>query len=289
MNLAFLQYFLAVAETGHFTRAAERLNVTQPTLSAGIARLEETLGSRLFDRRRGVALTDAGNRLLPQARTIVDAWAGARAELRRRQDVRPALRLGVLPTLPDRVVLALAARLSAAGPAIDLVEAPDDKLRIRLQRGQLDAALMILPAGARALHREAYVMAVPPGHALAGRSHAAIADLAATPVVLRMHCEALAEARRRFAAGGARPPVVARTASDARARALVLSGAGICLLPESLAESPIAVVEVTDLRLTRRLGLALRPELDGDIAEQLRDAARALPWTPQRQATVVAH
>lgn len=59
MNLAFIRYFLAVAETGGFTAAAERCHVTQPTLSAGIGRLEEEIGARLFDRSRRAALTAA--------------------------------------------------------------------------------------------------------------------------------------------------------------------------------------------------------------------------------------
>jgi DNA-binding transcriptional LysR family regulator len=60
MNLAFVRYFLAVAETGAFTAAAARVHVTQPTLSTGIARLEELLGTRLFERHGRVRLTDSG-------------------------------------------------------------------------------------------------------------------------------------------------------------------------------------------------------------------------------------
>jgi DNA-binding transcriptional LysR family regulator len=60
MNLAFIRYFLAVAETGSFTEAAERCHVTQPTLSAGVARLEEEVGARLFDRGRRSGLSGAG-------------------------------------------------------------------------------------------------------------------------------------------------------------------------------------------------------------------------------------
>ena len=82
MNLAFIRYFLAVAETGNFTEAAERCHVTQPTLSAGVARLEEEIGSRLFDRGRRSALSAAGQRLLPHARAMVEAWRLARAEQR---------------------------------------------------------------------------------------------------------------------------------------------------------------------------------------------------------------
>ena len=79
MNLVFIRYFLAVAETGSFTAAAERCHVTQPTLSAGVARLEEEIGARLFDRSRRAALTAAGQKLLPHARAMVEAWqAGPR-------------------------------------------------------------------------------------------------------------------------------------------------------------------------------------------------------------------
>ena len=82
MNLAFIRYFLAVAETGNFTEAAERCHVTQPTLSAGVARLEEEIGARLFDRGRRSGLSAAGQRLLPHARAMVEAWRLARAEQR---------------------------------------------------------------------------------------------------------------------------------------------------------------------------------------------------------------
>jgi len=292
MNLTFLHYFLAVAEAGHFTRAAERLNVTQPTLSAGIARLEDALGTRLFDRQRRVALTAAGNRLLPQARAITEAWASARADLRQMPTSRRPLRLGVLPTLPDRVVLALTTRL--AGRTIELIEANGETLQTRLQRNQLDAALKILPTTGpaqhvRALHREAYVVAVPPGHPLAGRSRATVTDFAATPFVLRLHCEAHTEARRLFAAHHARPPVAARTVSDGRALALVAAGVGACLMPESLVDTSVGTVAVSELRLERRLGLVLRAGLDADLAEGLHDAARALPWGLPRPVTVIAH
>ena len=80
MNLVFIRYFLAVADTGNFTTAAERCHVTQPTLSAGVARLEEEIGGRLFDRGRRSGLTAAGQRLLPHARAMVEAWRLARAK-----------------------------------------------------------------------------------------------------------------------------------------------------------------------------------------------------------------
>ena len=71
MDRYLLRYFLAVAELGSFSRAAAKVNVTQPTLSVGIAKLEEQVGARLFERTtRRVSLTPAGSRFLPRARRI---------------------------------------------------------------------------------------------------------------------------------------------------------------------------------------------------------------------------
>src|SRR5215472_18055051 len=103
VNLVFVRYFLAVAETGNFTTAAERCHVTQPTLSAGIARLEDEIGSRLFERGRRTGLTAAGQKLLPHARAMVEAWQSARAEQRssRRQRL---VRMAIGTTLPVQAV-----------------------------------------------------------------------------------------------------------------------------------------------------------------------------------------
>ena len=108
MNLAFVRYFLAVAETSNFTTAAERCHVTQPTLSAGIARLEEEMGTRLFDRGRRSGLTTAGQRLVPHARAMLEAWQSARAEQRSsrrtklmRIAVGSTLNRGAMPCSPQ--------------------------------------------------------------------------------------------------------------------------------------------------------------------------------------------
>src|SRR4051794_5535298 len=104
MNLAFIRYFQAVAETGSFTVAAERCHVTQPTLSAGIARLEDEIGSRLFDRGRRAVLTAAGQKFAPHARAMVGAWQAARAEQRssRRQRL---VRAAIGTTLPIQAAI----------------------------------------------------------------------------------------------------------------------------------------------------------------------------------------
>jgi DNA-binding transcriptional LysR family regulator len=138
MNLTLIRYFMAVAETGSFTRGAERANVTQPTLSAGIKRLEESLGASLFERSRAPQLTPAGARFLPRARLLLQEWTAARRELR--HEGRPTklrLRLGYIPGLPQRRLTALLGSFTAAHPdvALEILEAPAATLTRRLDLG----------------------------------------------------------------------------------------------------------------------------------------------------------
>jgi DNA-binding transcriptional LysR family regulator len=121
MQLRLLEYFVALAREGHFARAAAACNVTQPTLSAGIAALEEQLGKRLVERdRRYIGLTDEGRAALPwaqQAIAIIDGLAQA-AETAR-GPLRGTLRLGAIPaSMP--VVGHLAHALRAANPELTL-------------------------------------------------------------------------------------------------------------------------------------------------------------------------
>src|SRR5215470_17216142 len=102
MDRYLLRYFLAVAELGSFSKAAERTSVTQPTLSIGIAKLEEQLGARLFERTtRRVSLTPAGSRFLAHARTITQEYEAALREVAEAPQLK-RVRAGVLSTIPAR-------------------------------------------------------------------------------------------------------------------------------------------------------------------------------------------
>ena len=110
MEVHQLRYVCAIAETGSFSRAAERCQVAQPSLSQQISKLEDELGTRLFDRlARSVRLTDAGRTFLPHARTILHETELARSEVDgRRRDARGTVIVGVIPTiapyyLPQRI------------------------------------------------------------------------------------------------------------------------------------------------------------------------------------------
>ena len=285
MNLIALRYFLALADAASFTRAAARLNVTQPALSTAIARLESQLGTRLFDRdRRRVTLTEAGQKLVPRAQTMLAEWRRAEAEMSRAMPSQ-RLRVGILATLPQSAVTAFAGRLSGAADAfeLELHEAAAGPLAPRLLQGSLDVALARIddaPAGlaVQPLLREPYLLAIAASNLLATRHRCSVRDLAGIPFAVRARCEVTDTARAVFAEHGVRPPVLIRSASEDHVAGLVTAGLAACFLPESLARPGMALLPIDELPLTRRLGLLGRPDLPSALFDQAREAAQAIGW-----------
>src|SRR5258708_13456550 len=118
MEIYQLRQLLAVAETNSFTRAADRLNVSQPALSAGIAKLEDELGVILIHRdRRAVHLTNHGQRLAARARQVMEVCSTARAEMRA-NDMSDTIALGVMPSLPIEKISAIAKACVSAFPEV---------------------------------------------------------------------------------------------------------------------------------------------------------------------------
>src|SRR4051794_9214175 len=122
MELRQLRYFVAVADETHFTRAAERLSIAQPAISQQIRRLEGELGERLFVRdRRSVALTSAGEALLPHARAALAQVEDGRAAVAAlRGLVTGRLDVGLVEPLPDRRVVRTVGEFKRRHPAIDV-------------------------------------------------------------------------------------------------------------------------------------------------------------------------
>jgi DNA-binding transcriptional LysR family regulator len=149
MTLQQLVYFLAVAETRHFTHAAERTHVAQPSLSKQIHTLEKELGAPLFSRARGnVTLTPAGEALLPVARRILSDVDVARLEVGELVGLRRGrVRLGATPSLCVAIVAGVLRRFHDAYPGIQLVvqESGSRDLTRALSGGELDLAMIIAP------------------------------------------------------------------------------------------------------------------------------------------------
>ncbi|MCB9764337.1 MAG: hydrogen peroxide-inducible genes activator [Alphaproteobacteria bacterium] len=174
-SLRQLQYAVAVAEAGHFGQAAEACAVSQPALSAQIARLEAALGVPLFERgARGSHPTAAGRALLPRMREALDQAADLREAARALVDpYAVTLRVGIIPTVAPYLLPALSALLQdrAPAPRVHWLEMKTEACERALADGQLDAMLIAdPPALPGAVHEdlgwERFHMIVPPGHPL---------------------------------------------------------------------------------------------------------------------------
>lgn len=257
-----LRYFLAVVDAGNFSRAAAQVNVTQPTLSVGIGKLEKALGAKLFLRNsQRVHLTEAGVRLLAHARAIEGEFNSLEGRLA--EPSRPAVvRLGVLGTIPTRLVEQVVAfnRDAAQPEALEIVEGAERDLVSRLQRRRIDLALtLVRPGEARfayePLFREGYFVAAPAWHPCAELDVVAGESLAQETMIVRRHCEALAHTSRHFTERGVRPRFSYRTTNDDRAMAMVKAGLGVTVMPDSHAEPGRARPRLAGFDLEREVGL----------------------------------
>lgn len=243
MNLRDLRYLLAVAEHGHFGRAARACGISQPTLSVQLRKLEDQLGVALFERGgRTVAPTAACERLIGHARTAV---AETEAMLAVARDLRDPLagrfRLGIIPTLAPYLLPLVFEPLRAALPGLELEPWEDqtEALLDRLRAHDLDAALLGTAADgtdlmSQVLFDEPFLAALPPEHALAGAAVVAEADLARDILVLADgHClrdQTLAACGQDGASGGALGGAL-RAASLSTLLNMVAAGYGTTLIP----------------------------------------------------------
>ncbi len=260
-----LRYFLAVIDHGNFSKAAARCNVSQPTLSVGIAKLEHLLNRPLFQRtNRRVELTEAGAHFAVHARRIESEFNLAERSIVETAQ-RQTFRLGVLVTLPSPWISALAIKFAEGFPEqqVELVEGRERDLLERLARRRIDAALTIVRSDetrftSEVLLTEGYSLALPTAHPLAGEVVIAAEALADSVMIVRRQCELLPETSRHFTARGVRPFFTARTMSDDRALALVQAGLGLTVMPDGYAAPGVARPRLANFELRRRIGL-LRP------------------------------
>jgi DNA-binding transcriptional LysR family regulator len=258
-----LRYFLAVVEQGNFTRAAAQCNVSQPTLSVGIAKLEREVESKLFIRdNRRVQLTPAGTRFLTHARRIENEFNLAQLPASGGTQ-RPLLRLGVLRSIPGaRLAVAMSVMLRLDSAArIEILEGSERELSAYLARGRIDCALTLVGRGKdrfleEAVFEEGYSLVMPLSHSCADQEVVKAEALGDDVMILRRHCEVLADTSRHFTDRGVRPHFAFRSFNDERVLQLVGSGLGITLMPDSYAAAGIARPVLAGFNLRRTIGLA---------------------------------
>lgn len=306
MELRQLAYFAAVAEEASFTRAAARLHVAQPGVSAQVRRLERELGQALLDRTgRTVQLTDAGAAVLPYARAALDAVDGARRAVADTAGlVRGHVSIGVAGSLTAVDVPGLLAGFHRAHPGVEVTLTEDDRDRLieSIRTGRLDLALaghpgpvgsgVAVPAVAghpgsarpgvavRVVAAEPLVAAVGPGDRLAGAASVPLRDLADRPLITMPPGSGLrAVLDQACAAAGVRPRVAFEASDPVMLARLAARGLGVAILPASAAAAGPAgldTVPITRPRLRGRIALLWRTRAPvGPAARALVAYARA--------------
>ncbi|ORX00567.1 hydrogen peroxide-inducible genes activator [Mycolicibacillus trivialis] len=297
-TLAGLRAFAAVAENHHFSSAATALGVSQSTLSQALAALEAGLGVQLIERStRQVFLTPEGEQLLPPAQAVVEAAAAFSAAAAGSADpLQGTLRVGLIPTVAPYVLPAMLTGLAHRLPQLKLrvVEDQTARLLTTLREGALDAALLALPAEAGGLteiplYDEDFVLALPPGHALAGKRKVDPSVLGRLPLLLLDEGHCLRDQTLEVCRGaGVRAEVAdTRAASLATAVQCVAGGLGVTLIPASAvaveaARSQLALARFGVPRPGRRIGLVFRSSSGREehyrrLAEAFIDALGADP------------
>ena len=242
LKLKDLRYLVAVADTRHFGRAAERSFVSQPTLSAQLKKLEDYLGVQLIERApKRVQLTAAGEEIVERARRILDASEEI-VELARghRDPLAGRLRLALLPTIGPYLLPNVAARLRKQLPRLELMlyEYQTDPMLEKLHSGEIDVGILALPVqmdglDSYELYREPFTVAMPAGHKLAQRSSIKVDDLNHETLLLLEDGHCLRDQALDICAStGVHEKQDFRATSLETLRQMVAAGVGITLLPE---------------------------------------------------------
>lgn len=199
MTITQLQYVLAVAEHRNFTVAAEKSFVTQPTLSMQVQKLEDELDVQIFDRsKKPIGITDAGQKIVDQARNIVNEASRIRDIVDQEKGfIGGTFTLGIIPTVMPTLLPMFLKNFVSRYPKVRLVirEQNTEALIENLREGHLDAAIAATPLGVeslteRPLYYEPFVAYVPEGHRLSVKEKLAPEDLALQDILLLQdgHC-----------------------------------------------------------------------------------------------------
>lgn len=267
MEIHQLRYFCAVARTGGFTRAAHQEHLAQPSLSQQVRKLEDELGTRLFDRLgRSVRLTSFGEAFLPRAEAILRQLAGAKQEIEEMAGLeRGKLSLGSIPTIAPYLLPDCLSTFSKQFPQIriNVIEDLTAELLNRVQEGVIDLAFLVLPvAGTQfvchELLREKLFLVLPRNHRIASQATAHLKEIADDPFLLLKEGHCFRE-NTLSACGRAsiQPNVVFETGQFATILAMVAAGAGVSVVPE-MAVQPrkgCKFIPIRDERAFRRVGI----------------------------------
>ena len=242
MELYQIRYFLALCETLNFARAAERCNVSQPSLTRAVQKLEHELGGLLISRERRLThLTELGELVRPMLEEVLSHSVRTVAAAKRHSSLNKAvLRLGIMPSIgPVRLAPFLAGfAAECAGVELTLMEAPLPRLNDLLLHSDLDAALVAYVGCSDKrfryykLYQERIVTVAPKGHRFEQFEAVRLRDLQDEKLSFRTNCDMgdfLLEGCRKQ---GFEPRIVYRSAREDWVQTMVASGFGVTVMPE---------------------------------------------------------
>jgi DNA-binding transcriptional LysR family regulator len=266
LDIHHIRYFLAVCETLNFTRAAEKCNVTQPALSRAIQQLEGEVGGLLFRRERNLThVTDLGLLMKPRLQQIVDGLSDVKRDAKRFLTLEEAnITLGIMCTIGPRRLTGLVAEFGRKFPGVSvkLVEGIARDLAGRIEKGEIDLAIMATPDGfsdrieAYNLYDERFVIAFPEKHRFAAMNGIPMREIHGESYLRRINCEYRDHLSKIADECHADAPLAFASEREDWIQNMVAGGLGICIIPEFSAVIPgIQVRPLVDPEVSRDVSL----------------------------------
>jgi len=288
MNLRDLKYLISVAKEQHFARAAEQSFVSQPTLSMQIKKLEEELGVQIFERsQKNFLVTKVGKEIIKKAEIILREAEEIRNIAKNSKDpFSGELRIGAFPTLASYFFPKIVGKISKKFPQLKLllIEEKTEELLRKLQSGEIDVAFIAMPVSNDVLNfkkifEEDFLLAVPKNHTLAKQKKIHAKDLKGQSLMLLEDGHCLRnQALEVCSMMSAFEQQDFKATSLETLRQMVISGAGITLMPEIAVkkEDKIAYIKIANAP-KRTIGLYWRKssgriELLKEISKNASDA-----------------
>ncbi len=247
MDLNQVRYFLALADTLSFTKAAEKCNVTQPTMSRGIKLLEQEFGAELIRRERGrTHLTELGRIVRPRLEFALAEMDSVQAEaVEFSANTRATLKLGVMCTISPTRLIPIISLLSVRAPqlSVELLEATGQSIVDMLVEGNLDVAVVGVPKypeiiSTNPLYDEQYVVAFPSGHRFDQMDSVPVKELHGEPYLERLNCEYVLHYNEHSGVFPCKPDVRYKSEHEDWIQAMILAGMGCACMPENMSLFP---------------------------------------------------
>lgn len=285
MDLYQIRYFLAIAEVGSFTKAAEQLYVSQPSLSAGIKKLEQDLDVLLFERKgRGILLTPAGRLFQTKAEGILAEYRSVRQDLEKLKDC-PTLRIATLHTLRADSLTEIIGRFHEQYPnvAIEICHGYFQDIQKWLKQGEVDLAITWLREkddlpNSQFLFHQSLTLAVHQDHSFAQKNSVCLADLDGQSYIKRLNCELWKSNPNLFMAAGIKPKIVYSSNNEEWAISLIQAGMGISIMPVWKKIIKVVYVPISDLNLSRTIGLQWHSQQGLKAVDWFRDFVKDCDW-----------